>query len=94
MRYPRELQDGAAYHVTSEINRNEMELQSPWIKTMFLTFVKRAKQKYPFQLFNFCIMDNHVHLVIKPENGEYLSRIMQWIKGNFARYWNKVHGKT
>jgi putative transposase len=93
MRYPRKLRDGATYHVTSEINRNEMELQSPRIKAMFLTFVNKAKQKYPFQLFNFCIMDNHIHLLVKPERGQSLSKIMQWIKGNFARYWNKVHHK-
>ncbi|MDR2537233.1 MAG: transposase [Treponema sp.] len=93
MRYPRRLKDGATYHVTSEINRYEMELQQSRIKTMFLTFVNKAKEKYPFQLFNFCIMDNHIHLLIKPERGQSLSKIMQWIKGNFARYWNKAHGK-
>jgi putative transposase len=70
-----------------------MDLQSSQIKAMFLTFVKKAREKYPFQLFDFCIMDNHVYLVIKPENGESLSKIMQWIKGNFAKYWNKVHNK-
>jgi hypothetical protein len=32
-------------------------------------------------------------LLVKPERGESLSKIMQWIKGNFARYWNKAHGK-
>jgi REP element-mobilizing transposase RayT len=93
MRDVRELQDGATYHVTSEINRNEMELQSSRIKTMFLTFVNKAKEKYPFQLFDFCVMDNHIHLLIKLEDGQSLSKIMQWIKGNFARYWNKVHHK-
>jgi putative transposase len=58
-----------------------------------LTFIKKAKEKYPFQLLNFCIMDNHIHLLIKPAPGQSLSKIMQWIKGNFARYWNKVHNK-
>jgi putative transposase len=38
-------------------------------------------------------MDNHIHLLIKPERGQSLSKIMQWLKGNFARYWNKVHNK-
>jgi putative transposase len=36
-------------------------------------------------------MDNHFHLIIKPGPGQSLSRIMQWVKGNFARYWNKIH---
>ncbi|MDR2537446.1 MAG: transposase [Treponema sp.] len=93
MRYPRKLRDGAVYHVTSEINRNEMDLQQSRIKTMFLTFVNKATQKYPFQLFNFCVMDNHIHLLVKPDREQSLSKIMQWIKGNFARYWNKLHHK-
>ncbi|MDR2419402.1 MAG: transposase [Treponema sp.] len=63
------------------------------MKTTFLTFTKKAKEKYPFQLLNFCIMDNHIHLLIKPAPGQSLSKIMQWIKGNFAKYWNKVHNK-
>ena len=66
MRALRKLQDGAIYHVTSEINRNEMGIQAKEIKTMFLTFINKAKQKYPFQLLNFCIMDNHIHILIKP----------------------------
>ena len=60
---------------------------------MLLTYIKKAKQKYPFQLLNFCIMDNHIHLIIKTEQGQSLSKIIQWLKGNFARYWNKVHDK-
>ncbi|MDR1398472.1 MAG: transposase [Treponema sp.] len=93
MGHQRILEDGALYHVTSEIDRNEMDLQSSWIKEILLTFIKKAKEKYPFELFNFCIMDNHIHLLIKPEKGQSLSIIMQWIKGNFARYWNKLHNK-
>jgi REP element-mobilizing transposase RayT len=69
------------YHITSEIDRNEMNLN------MFLTYINKAKQKYPFQLLN------HIHLFIKPEQGQRLSTIMKCLKGNLARYWNKVHDK-
>ena len=93
MRPLRKLQDGAIYHVTSEINWNERDLQAKEIKTTFLTYINKAKQKYPFQLVNFCIMDNHIHLLIKPGQGQCLSTIMKWLKGNFAKYWNKVHDK-
>ena len=87
----RKLRDGAIYHVTSKVNRRLRDLQLRDIKTMFLVFLKKAKQKYPFELLNFCIMDNHFHLIIRPGPGQSLSRIMQWVKGNFARYWNKLH---
>jgi putative transposase len=36
-------------------------------------------------------MGNHVHLIIHPERGESLSRIMQWILGVFAMAWNRKH---
>ncbi|MDR1326664.1 MAG: transposase [Treponema sp.] len=91
MRPLRILIDGAIYHVTSKINRQAMGLRPPQIKAMFLAFIKKAKLKYPFELLNFCIMDNHIHLLIKPAQGQSLSKIMQWLKGNFAKYWNKMH---
>jgi putative transposase len=37
-------------------------------------------------------MDNHIHFLIKPGEGANLSQIMQWIKCNFAKAWNKAHG--
>jgi putative transposase len=36
-------------------------------------------------------MDNHIHFLIKPGENASLSKIMQWIKGNFAKWWNKTH---
>jgi REP element-mobilizing transposase RayT len=64
MRKPRELQDGARYHVTACANRKEMILDSRGSKELFLEVLRRAKAKYRFRIENFCIMGNHFHLVI------------------------------
>jgi putative transposase len=58
---------------------------------MFLGLVGKAKKKFGFELFNFTVMGNHVHFLIKPGEGASLSEIMQWIKCNFAKMWNKKH---
>jgi putative transposase len=34
-------------------------------------------------------MDNHIHFLIKPGPNTSLSKIMQWIKCNFAKKWNR-----
>jgi hypothetical protein len=47
------------------------------MKALFLAAVERAKKKFRFQAYNFCIMGNHVHLIIRPDRGESLSCIMQ-----------------
>jgi putative transposase len=36
-------------------------------------------------------MGNHIHLIIHPDRGESLSRIMQWILSVFAMAWNRKH---
>ncbi|MDL2228656.1 transposase [Treponema sp. OttesenSCG-928-L16] len=87
----RVLRHGAIYHVTVRANRKEMIFYCPAMKKLFLEIVKRSRKKYRFDIYNFCIMTNHVHFIIRPINGESLSRIMQWILSVFAMAWNKRH---
>ena len=91
MRSHRILVANATYHVTSKIDYDMMALHSAEVKHMFLDFVKKAKQKFHFELWNFTVMDNHIHFLIKPGNDASLSDIMQWLKANFAKKWNKMH---
>jgi putative transposase len=88
------LQEGAEYHVTARINRSEMILSPKGEKMLLLAVIKRAKKRYRFQIKNFCIMNNHLHLLIKPGENESLSRIMQWILSVFAMAWNRKHHLT
>jgi putative transposase len=91
MRRRRELLEGAEYHVTARINRGEMIFLAQEDRELFMEILKRAKKKFNFLLKNFCIMGNHIHLLIKPGPGESLSKIMQWLLGVFAQLWNKRH---
>jgi putative transposase len=85
------LQEGAEYHVSARINRGEMVFIPQEDKELFLNVLKKAKKRYDFQVKNFCIMSNHLHLIIKPGKEESLSRIMQWILSVFAMAWNRRH---
>ena len=61
---------------------------------MFMEVVEQANVKFHFDLINFDVMDNHVHLLIKPfGEPELLSKIMQWILSVFAIRFNKKHHK-
>ncbi len=56
--------------------------------------VELAAIKFDFELINFSVMDNHVHLLIKPiGNPKNLSKIMQWILSVFAIRFNKRFNK-
>jgi putative transposase len=94
MRKNRLLENNAVYHVTARINRGEMVFNEIAMRSLFLVFVKRVKKKYPLAIYNFCVMGNHIHFTIRPDKGSSLSKIMQWLLGNYAKAWNKAHGVT
>ena len=92
MRKPRRLVDSARYHVIARANRREFILESDRIKDMFLSVITQAKRRFRFSIDTVCIMDNHIHLLLRPRNGESLSRIMQWILSVFAIRFNRLFG--
>ncbi|MBU0581005.1 MAG: transposase [Candidatus Margulisbacteria bacterium] len=92
MRKPRIKQNGATYHVTARINRQELIFQYLEFKELFIVVMKEAKNKFSFCFRNFCIMGNHVHLDIEPLAGTDLSKLMQWTLSVFAKRYNIVFG--
>ena len=76
----------------ARINRGEMVFNDIAMRSLFLAFVTLAKKKYPCAIYNFCVMGNHVHFAIRPDKNTSLSKIMQWLLGNYAKAWNKAHG--
>lgn len=55
--------------------------------------LKRCKEKYKFEIFAYCLMDNHVHLMIK-DNEKQINKIMQSIAISYAIYFNKRHERV
>jgi putative transposase len=43
----------------------------------FLRALGQTQQRYPFALFGYALMRNHFHLVVRPEPGQSISRILQ-----------------
>ncbi len=94
MRRPRITRPGAEYHVVARANRQEFILDAAENKDLLLQAIREARRKYSFAMRNFCIMGNHVHLMIKPSDGESISRIIQWILAVFAIRFNRRNGIT
>ena len=59
-----------------------------------LMILEEAKEKFRFKLHNFCIMPNHIHLLLTPADNANISQIMHWIKTKSAKRWNCIHGST
>ena len=57
---------------------------------IYLMILERTKERYPFFLYGYCLMTNHVHLQIETTNQE-LWYIMRNINFIYTQYFNKKY---
>lgn len=83
--------EGAIYHITTRGNhRNDIFRDEEDFKG-YLNILEEALIYYShegYELIAYCLMDNHVHLIIKTGK-EPLTRIMRRINSIYTRYFNK-----
>ena len=59
-------------------------------KNMYLSYIRKYKILYNFKLYGYCLMDNHLHLIIDA-NGSDISKVMHGINFSYAMYFNRRH---
>ncbi len=59
----------------------------------FLEELKNTKEKYEYELCVYCLMSNHIHLVIYDKN-QNLSTAMQSLSIRYASYFNKKYERN
>jgi len=94
MRKPRILYEDGLYHVSDKVNNDEFIFVDDSNKDLFLYYLEKACKKYDVILINYCIMGNHIHMMVKPSDGHILPEFMRWLKCGFSRAFNKVTGHS
>jgi len=84
---------GALYHVMARGNNRECHLLDEKNKQEYINIIKRYKERYGFKLYAYCIMDNHVHLLIEVDEVP-LNKIMQGIQQVYTQRYNKNNMRT
>jgi putative transposase len=76
-RQPRLVADGLVYHALNRGNNRAAVFFAAGDYQTFFRALGQTKNRYPFRLYAYCLMGNHFHLVLEPEPGENISRILQ-----------------
>jgi putative transposase len=79
---------GLIYHVVNRGNDRQVIFAEDEDYRHYLNTIQRYKKKYQFKLFAYCLMTNHVHLLIKTTGGGSISKIMQSITVAHTRRYN------
>jgi len=86
----RPIADGLVYHVINRGNNRQNVFRKESDYRAFLKTLYELKERKPFELYGYCLMSNHFHLLIRPR-GDSISRIVQSLLVSHTRRYHKHH---
>jgi len=84
--------DGEIYHLITRGNNRKKVFWDEDDYQVYLDLIKEYKERYPLELFHYCLMPNHIHLLVRVIQGEQLSRFMQSISQRYSHHYKRNHG--
>jgi len=83
---------GFAYHVLNRGNERRRLFVESADYCAFLSLLSEAPRSPDVKLLAYCVLPNHWHLVLIPQDLPALSAYIQWITGTHALRWRRDHG--
>lgn len=90
----RQIYDGAIYHIIQKGNNSQQLFKVIDDYQRFIALIKKYKDKYSFELYNYCLMNNHVHLLMKVFKKEELAKLTQGIFQSYRFYFKQKYQYT
>jgi putative transposase len=97
-RFARVIAVDVAHHVTQRGNGRRYILDADSEREVYLGLLREnigrdSAQDRPC-LLGYCLMSNHVHLVMMPHRADALAKALKNAHGRYAAYWNATHGSS
>jgi putative transposase len=85
---------GLIHHVINRGNDKRTLFFSAKDYQKFLRLMVRAAKRHPLPLLAFCLMPNHWHFVVWPEEEGQVASHLQWLTGMHARWFQSRHSRV
>lgn len=92
-RHPRELSNTGIYHIMLRGNERKNIFLDDEDKQHFIEGIEIKQKEMAFFIYAYCLMDNHVHLLIDTKDQEIAS-IMKGIAVRYATYFNWKYSRV
>lgn len=93
-RLPRLNFSGIPQHVVQRGNNRHVCFFTDQDYIVYLTKLEEYSRKYEVAVHSYILMTNHVHLLLTPEEGDGVSRLIQSLGRYYVRYVNQTHDRT
>jgi len=92
-RMAREKSSTKVYHIILRGNAKQDIFLAKQDYSKFIKEICNTKEKYQYELYVYCLMTNHVHLILYDKN-EQLSKALQSLAISYSSYWNRKYERT
>src|SRR5690606_285732 len=83
---------GVPHHVTQRAIRKMEMFRSASDFRLYLRFIGDESRKHDLRIWAYCLMTNHIHLVVVPGHPESLALAIRGAHSQYARYYNAYYG--
>ncbi|KJS22031.1 MAG: hypothetical protein VR72_08080 [Clostridiaceae bacterium BRH_c20a] len=90
-RTSRQISQTGFYHVMMRGNEKREIFKDDRDREKLLGIIREKKKEVVFDLYGYCLMNNHVHLLIRTEN---IAGVMKRINTSYACFFNKKYNRV
>ena len=80
------------YHVMTRGNNRNTVFRFDIDYLYYLDLIRKYKEDLPFDIYHYCLMPNHIHLLIKTNNESNFSLFMKKLNLSYFHYYRKNYG--
>ena len=93
-RHARLIVPGVALHIYQRGNNKQICFRDRNDHLVYLAIMRDLFAKRACALHAYCLMTNHVHLLVTPDNLTVCALLMRDLAGSYASYFNRRHGRS
>lgn len=82
------------HHVIQRGNNRQKTFFAQVTREKYLALLKEYTQQWNVSVLAYCLMSNHVHLLLRPHQPEALAKVMQGVSLCYTQYINKRYRRT
>ena len=93
-RRARVLVDGGYYHILTRGNDRKKVFRYKQDYRCFLKIIKKYLAEFQISIFHYCLMPNHMHLLVQAQKAKDLPKFMQVVLQVYANYFRNKYNSV
>lgn len=93
-RIARVIAIGYTHHITQRGNYKQNIFIDDIDREKYISIIKKESKRYGLKILSYCLMTNHIHLVVVPEKEDSIWKVFKYAHMKYSQYYNKKANNT